>query len=87
MVNLVEDWSYIVDQTKWCRYGIYQVREVLDGIEVRVKVGNFGFRKTFKNREDEELKRIIDFCKHEGFIKTLGSLPDEYFFSPDTHRT
>jgi len=86
LVNLVEDWSYIVDQTKWCRYGIYQVRNVLDGVEIRVKVGSFGYRKTFKNKEDEELKRILDFCKHEGFIKILGSIPDEYFFSPDIHK-
>lgn len=81
MVNLVEDWVCIEDQTKWCRYGVYQVCDSLDGVEVRVRVGQFGYKKTFQNREDKQLKRILDFCKHEGFIKVLGRVPDEFFFS------
>ena len=81
MVNLAEDWWNIEEQSRWCRYGVYQVREALDGVEVRVKVGSFGYIRTFKDREDKELKRILEFCRHEGFIKVLGAVPDEYFFS------
>lgn len=80
MVNLVEDWEHIEDQTKWCRYGVYQVRDSLDGFEVRVRVGQFGFKKTFQNKEDAKLNRILDFCKHEDFIKVSGTVPDELFF-------
>jgi len=47
----------------------------------------FQFFEENKINKDEEFKRILDFCKHEGFIKILGSLLDEYFFSPDTHKT
>jgi len=83
LVNIVEDWENIEDQTKWCRYGIYQIHEELDGVEVRVRVGQFGYKKTFQSKDDKELNRILDFCKHEGFIKVLGTVPDEFFFSSE----
>ena len=83
MVNIVEDWENIEDQTKWCRYGIYQIHEELDGVEVRVRVGQFGYKKTFQSKDDKELNHILDFCKHEGFIKVLGTVPDEFFFSSE----
>jgi len=83
LVNLVEDWENIEDQTSWCRYGIYQMLETLDGVEVRVRVGQFGYKRTFPNKDDKELSRIMDFCKHEGFIKVLGTVPDEFFFSSE----
>lgn len=83
MVNLVEDWEDIEEQTGWCRYGAYQMRETVDGIEVRVRVGQFGYRKAFQNKEDQQLTRILDFCKHEDFIKVLGTVPDDFFFSSE----
>jgi len=79
----VEDWDCIEDQTKWCRYGVYQTRGRLDGVEVRVRVGQFGYKKTFQNQEDKQLKRILEFCRHEGFIKVLGTVPNDFFFTTE----
>jgi len=83
LVNLVEDWEDIEDQTKWCRYGVYQIRETVDGVEVRVRIGQFGYKKTFQNKEDQQLTRIMEFCKQEDFIKVLGTVPDDFFFSSE----
>lgn len=80
-MNLVGDWDSIVEQTQWCRYGVYQTRDAVDGVEVRVRVGRFGYKRTFQSGEDKELRRILEFCKREGFIKVLGTVPDEFFFS------
>lgn len=80
MVNLVEEWADIEDYAQRCRYGCYQMRDTVDGAEIRVLVGRFGYLHVFKDSNDEQLKRIINFCKAEGFIKILGNVPDEQFF-------
>mgnify|MGYP001060489102 CR=1 FL=1 len=81
MVNLVEDWSDLEEYAKWCRYGAYQTRDGVDGIEVRVRVGQFGYFEIFKEEQDQQLKRILKFCESEGFIKVSGNIPDELFFT------
>lgn len=81
LVNLVEDWESLEEYAHRCKYGAFQVRKVVDGVEVRVVVGKFGFVKTFQNSEDDLLKRILSFCSIEGFIKVLGSISDELFFT------
>jgi len=83
-VNLVEEWESLEEYAHWCRYGAYQTRDTVDGVEVRVVVGKFGYVNTFKNQQDQLLKRILGFCKTEGFINVLGSIPDELFFT--SHR-
>lgn len=80
MVNVVEDWESLEDYAQWCRYGAYQTRDAVNGVEVRVIVGKFGYRKTFQSQQDQLLKRVLEFCKAEGFIKVLGTVPDELFF-------
>ena len=80
MVNLVEEWTDVEDYAHRCRYGCYQIREAVDGTEIRVLVGRLGYIQVFKDSNDTQLKRIIDFCKAEGFIKILGNVPDELFF-------
>jgi len=55
----------------------------LDGVEVRVRVGQFGYKKIFQNQEDKQLKRILEFCRHEGFIKVLGTVPNDFFFTTE----
>jgi len=80
MVNLVEDWKELEDYSRWCRYGCYQTREASDGMEVRVVVGRFGYIKAFEDPGDKLLKRIVNFCEAEGFIKIVGNVPDELFF-------
>lgn len=81
MVSLVEAWEDIEEYAKFCRYGAYQTRETLDGVEIRVVVGKFGYVKIFRDSQDQNLKRILNFCKAEGFIKVLGNVPDELFFT------
>ena len=80
MVHLVENWESVEDYARWCRYGVYQTRKTVDGFEVRVLVGKFAFSKVFKNDDDELLKRILKFCKSEGFIKVTTSIPEDLFF-------
>jgi len=80
----VESWEDIEEYANWCRYGAYQTREIMDGVEIRVVVGRFGYKKSFKDVQDQALKRILGFCKSGGFIKVLGNVPDDLFFT--THR-
>jgi len=80
MVNLVEEWTDVEDYAHQCRYGYYQTRDAIDGTEIRVLVGRLGYIHVFKDSNDTQLKRIIDFCRAEGFIKVLGNIPEELFF-------
>ena len=81
MVNLVESWEDLEEYAKWCRYGSYQIRETVEGIEIRVVTGRFGYAKDFKDEQDPLFSHVLSFCKSEGFIKVLGNVPDEFFFS------
>lgn len=81
LVHLVENWESIEDYARWCRYGVYQTRKTVDGVEVRVIVGKFAFSKVFKDGNDELLKRILQFCENEGFIKVVASVPEDIFFA------
>ena len=80
MVNLVEDWADVEDYAHQCRQGYYQMRDAVDGVEIRVLVGRLGYINVFKDSDDTQLKRINNFCKIQGFIKVLGNIPDELFF-------
>jgi len=80
-VHLVENWSDIEEYARWCRYGAYQIRRAVDGIEVRVVVGKFGYIKVFKSENDELLNRILSFCTNEGFIKIVASIPEDLLFT------
>ncbi len=81
MVSLVESWEDLEEYAKWCRTGAYQMRESGEGIELRVVVGKYGFVKSFKESQDPLFSHILEFCETEGFIKVLGNVPDEFFFS------
>ena len=81
MVDLVKHWDDIEEHAKWCCHGAYQVRETIDGVEVRVVVGRYGYINTFNDENDELFKRIIKFCENERFVKILSSIPAEIFFA------
>ena len=87
MVDLVENWDDLEEYAEWCRYGTYQIGEGIDGKEVRVMVGRFGFIRIFSDLEDALYKRIIKFCKGKGFIKILNTVPEEIFFKTSTPET
>ena len=80
MVSLVEEWKDVEDYAHQCRYGYYQLRDAVDGTEIRVLVGRLCYIHAFEKNDDMQLKRIINFCKIQGFIKVLGNIPDELFF-------
>jgi len=80
MVNIVSDWEMLEEYAEWCRIGQYQVSSNLDGKEVRVLVGRFGFVKTFADEKEPILDHIIKFCKHNHFVKVVDSIPEEIFF-------
>ncbi len=77
----MESWEDLEEYAQWCRTGAYQMRETVEGIELRVFTGRYGFVKCFGNTQDPLFSHILDFCKTEGFIKVLGNVPDDLFFS------
>jgi len=82
---LVEDWESIEAHTRRlesnARVGSYQMKEVKGGTEIRVRVGQFGYVKLFKDPDDPKLIQIEAFCKIEGFYKIQGSQSDEFFYA------
>ncbi|RLG96194.1 hypothetical protein DRO29_05090 [Candidatus Bathyarchaeota archaeon] len=80
MVEIVEQWAdfeFVADRH---RYGAYQVIDMVDGVEVRVLVGRYGYVNTFEREGDPLLERILAYCRARGFIKLRGSVPDHLFF-------
>jgi hypothetical protein len=62
LVNLVEDWESIEKYARQLEYytkvGSYQLRKSNDGMEIKVRVGKFGYVNKFKDPEDPELKTV-----------------------------
>jgi len=77
----VEKWEDLEDYAERCRYGVYQVNEVLDGTEIRVVAGRFGYIGRFNDDKDQLQKHILRFCQAMNFIKVSNTIPDELFFS------
>ena len=84
LVSLVENWESIEEHTRLldshAKVGSYQLKDVKSGVEVRVRVGQFGFVKCFKDRENAELIHIEAFCRVEGFHKITGIKSAEFFY-------
>jgi hypothetical protein len=85
LVSLVEDWESIEKYTRQLEYytkvGSYQIKKSNDGVEIKVRVGQFGYVKKFKDPDDPELIKIEAFCKVEGFYKIQGSKSAEFFYA------
>jgi hypothetical protein len=78
VVNLIDDWDVLAEYVGR-ELGYYQ-RLGNDGpVEIRVQSGGIGFKKEFKTRDDSELLKILDFCKHR-FIELSEKIRDEEFF-------
>ncbi len=80
MVNIVKDWNQIEEYAEYCHIGQYQTTETLDGKEIRVLVGRFGFIRRFKDEKDDLFKHIINYCQHNGFVEVVSNIPEEQFF-------
>ena len=87
MVFVTYDWSSFKEYAETCRVGTIQIVQTVDGVEVRVLTGRFGFRHSFKMRDDgkydkqELYDEINEFCRLHGFIPVEHSVPDEQFHS------
>jgi len=82
MVHVVESWDDLENYAEWCRYGIYQETETVNGgKEVRVIVGKFGYIGKFDDEKDETYQRIIRFCKAKGLIRIRETIPEDLFFA------
>ncbi len=85
MVSLVENWDSIEAHTRLLdsstRVGSYQSKNVKGGVEIRVRVGQFGFVKWYKTDQDAELIHIKGFCENEGFHKIIGGKAAEFFYA------
>jgi hypothetical protein len=84
LVSLVEKWDSIEEHARLLeshsKVGSYQLKPVNGGVEVRVRLGQFGFLKWFKDTDDPELIQIEAFCKIEGFHKITGIRSAEFFY-------
>jgi hypothetical protein len=85
MVSIVEKWESIEEHTRqlesYAKVGSYQLKKVRGGTEIRVRVGQFGYVKWFKDSDDPELIQIEAFCSVEGFYKIKGSKSEEFFYA------
>ena len=79
MVNLIDDWEVLADYAG-DKLGFYQELGFDGFIEIRVQTGRIGYKKEYTNGEDEELVKIVEFCKKQGFIKIRENVRDGEFF-------
>lgn len=85
MVFLTHDWKNCKAYFENCRLGTYQLRETVDGHELRIRAGRLGFVKEFnlkgqgEHENEEFLQEITTFCEVQGFVEVTGSISDELF--------
>jgi len=82
MVNLVEDWATF-EEFASDRRGRYQLIDAGKKQEVRIAVGDLGFKREYE-AEDPELAKIKVFLERKQllkqFIKVSRNILDDYFF-------
>ena len=79
LVYIVEDWDVVKEYANH-KDGFYQIISSGDGEEIRLKSGQIGFLKDFKNSKDPLLEEIKKFCKDGRYIKVNGYIWSEKFF-------
>lgn len=79
MVDTVNEWKTI-EAYAGNKQGFYQLLESQKVTEIRVHVGRLGFKKKFQNREDPNLKEILEFCKSKNLIEITNNIMDQFFF-------
>jgi hypothetical protein len=79
LVNLVEEWK-VLEGYAGNKRGFYQILENKKAIEIRVKVGELGFKRDFENKEDQLPVDILGFCKSKNYIEISNNIMDAYFF-------
>ena len=84
MVYVTEDWPAFEGYVENCRVGTFQVKDNVDGVEIRVKAGRLGYIHVFQLNDEpqrQQYDRIQKFCKTQGFVKVEYALNDEIFHS------
>ena len=79
MVYVTEDWSAFKSYAENCRVGTYQIKEVVEGVEIRVRAGRLGYIATYSDKENPDFKNVKKFCETSGFIKIELTISDEVF--------
>jgi len=86
LVNIVDEWASLERYARQASAdkltGLYQLLEVDGKLEVRVWIGDCGFKKTFENINDQEIIDIRDFCWKEQYTQIRGNIPNDKFFDP-----
>ena len=86
MVNLVDETESLEKYARQASAekltGLYQLLENDGKVEIRVWVGNCGFKQEFENLADDKLMAIRDFCWKEKYTQISGNIPDDKFFDP-----
>lgn len=83
MVEIVERFQDFIEIADHHRIGVYQVIEGPENVEIRIRVGRYGFVGNY-DREDPELNSVLKYCEIKGFIKIRGTIQDEQFFTAPT---
>lgn len=86
MVYLVEEWENLEKYARQASAnqltGLYQITEVDGKAEIRVWIGNCGFKKQF-DAGDQKLVEIKDLCTKQQYTKISEcSSPNDKFFNP-----
>lgn len=85
MVMITENWQAFREYAEKCRLGTYQMKDVPEGKEIRVRAGRLGIIKVFdpddKRSESQQqtFQEMVSFCMTQGFILITETLPDELF--------
>lgn len=78
MVEVVEDWSALMEHVRYCRIVVYKIDPTPNGYRLRVRAGSFGFDKELS---PEEAKSKEEYLKKIGAVKIVESVPDHLFFA------
>jgi hypothetical protein len=78
LVEIVEDWSALVEHARYCRVMLYRVDRTPTGYRLRVRVGSFGWDKELSEKELNEKEAYL---RQVGAVKVVESVPDELFFA------
>jgi hypothetical protein len=80
MVNIVEEWKDMEEYSSQVSHGAYKLLGIEGKIEIRVKLGQFGFIKQFDDANDPLLNKILTFCKMRQYFNVSKTIKDEFFF-------
>lgn len=81
MVKVTLDWEAFKEYAEHCRVGAFQITELTGGYEIRVHVGQFAYKGTFKTVTEGEALAILTFCNDHGYIKVEETVTDDLFFA------